>query len=104
APVVPTANARARWNLLAVVVVLIAGLLAWLALKPSPPPSSAAQRTVAVLPFVAGDASEASADNYIAFGMTEALITELSRVGALKVISQTSVMQFKGARKPLKEI
>ena len=36
--------------------------------------------------------------------MTEALITELSRVGALKVISQTSVMQYKGLRKPLKQI
>ncbi len=57
-----------------------------------------------MLPFEAADASEASSDEYISFGMTEALITELSRVGALKVISQTSVMQYKGVRKPLKQI
>jgi TolB-like protein len=83
---------------------VLAAFGAWFALKPRPGPPSAAQHTVAVLPFVAGDATEASADNYVAFGMTEALITELSRVGALKVISQTSVMQYKGVRKPLKEI
>jgi TolB-like protein/Tfp pilus assembly protein PilF len=53
---------------------------------------------------VAGDAADDSADSYIAFGMTEALTTELSRVGTLKVISQTSAMQYKGARKSLKQI
>jgi Flp pilus assembly protein TadD len=36
--------------------------------------------------------------------MTEALITELSKVSALRVISRTSVMQYKGVRKPLPEI
>ncbi len=36
--------------------------------------------------------------------MTEALIAELAKIGALKVISRTSVMQYKGARKPLPEI
>jgi tetratricopeptide (TPR) repeat protein len=36
--------------------------------------------------------------------MTETLITELSKVRSLKVISRTSVMQYKGVRKPLKEI
>ena len=57
--------------------------------------------SVAVLPFVAGNAAEGSPDEYLAFGMTDALIGELSRVGALKVISQTSVMQYKGAQKTL---
>ncbi len=36
--------------------------------------------------------------------MTEALIAELSRIRALKVISRTSVMQYKNAQKPLPEI
>jgi tetratricopeptide (TPR) repeat protein len=36
--------------------------------------------------------------------MTEALITELSLVGALKVISRTSVMQYRDVPKPLKQI
>ncbi len=41
---------------------------------------------------------------YLADGMTEALITALGRVRALRVISFTSAMQYKGVRKPLPEI
>jgi tetratricopeptide (TPR) repeat protein len=36
--------------------------------------------------------------------MTEALITDLARIEALRVISRTSVMQYKGAKKPLPQI
>ncbi len=41
---------------------------------------------------------------YFVDGMTETLITELSKIGALKVISRQSVMQFKGTDKPLPQI
>jgi TolB-like protein/DNA-binding winged helix-turn-helix (wHTH) protein/Tfp pilus assembly protein PilF len=92
------------WMWLSVTAVAIVAVTAWPSLRPSPAPASPAERTVAVLPFVAGDDTEGSADSYVAFGMTEALITELSRIGALKVISQTSVMQYKGLRRPLKQI
>ncbi|HJU44056.1 MAG TPA: winged helix-turn-helix domain-containing protein [Vicinamibacterales bacterium] len=98
------AQAAAPWKWIALVAAAVAALAAWPALRPPPDPVSPAQKIVAVLPFVAGDATEGSADSYIAFGMTEALITELSHVGALKVISQTSVLQYKDARKPLKQI
>ena len=50
------------------------------------------------------NAIEGSPDEYLAFGMTDALIGELSRIRALKVISQTSAMQYKGVRKTLPEI
>ena len=104
--VAPATTSRAAWKGLApaLVAVSIMALGAWFALDPRPAPASSAVTTVAVLPFVAGDDSEGSTDRYVAFGMTEALITELSRVGALKVISQTSVMQYKDVRKPLKQI
>ena len=36
--------------------------------------------------------------------MSEALTTSLAQISALRVISQTSTMQYKGARKPLPEI
>jgi TolB-like protein/tetratricopeptide (TPR) repeat protein len=41
---------------------------------------------------------------YFADGMTDELIATLAKVGALKVISRTSAMQYKGAKKPLPEI
>ncbi len=58
--------------------------------------------SVAVLPLenLSGDSTQ----DFFADGMTEALITDLAKIGALKVISRTSVMQYKGVKKPLKEI
>ena len=44
------------------------------------------------------------AQEHVADGMTEALIAELSKVGGLKVVSRTSTMQYKGAKKPLGQI
>jgi TolB-like protein/Tfp pilus assembly protein PilF len=59
-------------------------------------------KSLAVLPLanLSGD----PAQEYFADGMTDALITDLGRIGALRVISRTSVMQYKGASKPLREI
>ena len=65
---------------------------------------SAAQpiRSIAVLPLqnLSGD----PAQEYFADGMTEELITELSRIQSLKVISHTSVMEYKGTHKHLPQI
>jgi TolB-like protein/Flp pilus assembly protein TadD len=41
---------------------------------------------------------------YFADGMTEALIAELAQIGALRVISRTSAMQYKGTHKSLPDI
>lgn len=59
-------------------------------------------RSIAVLPLsnLSGDPSE----EYFADGMTDQLITDLAKVGSLRVISRTSVMQYKGAKKSLPEI
>ena len=56
-------------------------------------------RSLAVLPLenLSGDASQ----DYFADGMTDELITDLGQIGELRVISRTSVMTYKGARKPL---
>ena len=58
--------------------------------------------SIAVLPLenLSGD----PAQEYFADGMTDALITDLGKIGALRVISRTSVMQYKGGRKRLPEI
>jgi TolB-like protein/DNA-binding winged helix-turn-helix (wHTH) protein/Flp pilus assembly protein TadD len=59
-------------------------------------------RSLAVLPLenLSGDASQ----GYFADGMTDELITDLSQISALRVISRTSAMVYKGARKPLPQI
>ena len=60
-------------------------------------------KSLAVLPLqnLSGD----PAQDYFADGMTEELIGELSRIGALKITSRTSAMQYKDERnKPLPQI
>jgi TolB-like protein len=58
--------------------------------------------SIAVLPLenLSGDPLE----EFFADGMTDQLITNLAKVGSLRVISRTSVMQYKGAKKSLPEI
>jgi len=58
--------------------------------------------SIAVLPFenLTGDAEQ----EYFVDGFTDELIWQLGRIGALRVISLTSVMQYKGVKKPLPEI
>jgi eukaryotic-like serine/threonine-protein kinase len=58
--------------------------------------------SVAVLPL--GNLSGAQDQEYFADGMTESLISSLAQIRALKVISRTSIMRFKGTTKPLPEI
>lgn len=59
-------------------------------------------RSIAVLPLenLSGD----PAQKYLADGLTDELITHLAKLDSLKVISRTSVMQYKSAHKPLPEI
>ena len=59
-------------------------------------------RSLAVLPFE--NLSGNSDQDYFADGMTEALITNLGQIQALRVISRTSVMKYRAARRPLAEI
>jgi len=58
-------------------------------------------RSLAVLPLVNVGGSD---DDYFADGMTEALIANLAQIGALRVISRTSVMRYKGTNKSIAQI
>jgi TolB-like protein/DNA-binding winged helix-turn-helix (wHTH) protein/Tfp pilus assembly protein PilF len=81
------------------VAIVLAVFLYGILRRPAHPIDS-----IAVLPFLTADLSQSSPDRYVAFGMTEALISALSKVGELKVISQTSALQYTATTKPLKQI
>jgi TolB-like protein/DNA-binding winged helix-turn-helix (wHTH) protein/Flp pilus assembly protein TadD len=65
-------------------------------------PQRAAIRSLAVLPLanLSGDPNQ----EYFSDGISENLITNLGKLGGVRVISRTSVMQYKGTRKTLPEI
>ncbi len=84
-------------------MLIIAGLGSVLFFRHGWTPAPQADvKSLAVLPLenLSGDTSQ----DYFADGMTESLITELAKIGALRVISRPSVMQYRGARRPLPAI
>jgi len=82
-------------------VLVTASAAALLVGRPRRPDASSI-RSLAVLPLanLSGDASQ----EYFADGMTDELITTLGQISALRVISRTSAMLYKGAPKPLAQI
>jgi len=60
------------------------------------------EKSLAVLPFA--NRSEKKEDEYFTDGMHDELLTRLSRIGALKVISRTSMMRYRGTEKTIPEI
>ncbi len=90
---------RRLWLPAAAILILLAVLGWWLA---GTSPELTPIRSIAVLPLE--DLSIDSDQGYFADGMTDALIANLARGSTLKVISRTSVMQYRGTRKPIREI
>ena len=69
---------------------------------PASAATSAAGRSIAVLPFT--NLSGSKENEYFSDGITDDVLTALASVGDLRVISRTSVMQYKGTTKPLRQI
>jgi TolB-like protein len=96
----PRVKSRAAMPLAAVLFVAIGAMLFWLGSDRTVPPDL--RPTAAVLPIeanmIGGDNS-----NYSAL-ITEAVTSELARLGTISVASYTSAMQFEGQRRPMSEI
>lgn len=70
--------------------------------SPSRRASARQVKSLAVLPLT--NLSRDPEQDFFADGMTEELITNLAKIGALKVISRTTMMRYKGTEKSLPEI
>jgi TolB-like protein/tetratricopeptide (TPR) repeat protein len=79
-----------------------AGLTGAVAAGPGLGPLPVEEGTIAVLPFqnLSGDPEQ----DYFAAGITDDILTTLSRTAKLQVISRTSSMQYRGTDKPLRQI
>lgn len=89
---------------LSLVIVIVAGLALWIApaLSRSKGVTAGSIRSIAVLPLdnLSGDPSQ----DYFADAMTDELITDLAKVGALRVTSRTTVTLYKHTSKSLPQI
>ena len=92
---------RSAAPLAAVLLIAITAMVFWLGSRDRHPPADL-RPTAAVLPFeanmIGGDNS-----NYSAL-ITEAVTSELARLGTISVASYTSAMVFEGQRRPMSEI
>ena len=103
-PVLPARLRRPRWIigiLLGGVVILIAFWL--LRQRPQNAPSEIPPRSIAVLPF--DNISANQDDAYFADGVQDEILNNLAKIAQLKVISRTSVMQYRAdTRRDLRQI
>ena len=99
----PSYFRRAGWlaaGCAAIVALLVVGVITGVVRGPA----SAARpiRSLAVLSF--DNLSHEPEQDYFAEGVTDGLITDLAKLSALRVISRTSVRQFKGSTKSIPDI
>jgi TolB-like protein len=100
----PASDARLSGFILPLAVgltIVIAGMVLWLVNRDRQPAEDL-RPTAAVLPFQANMIGGDN-DNYSAL-ITEAVTSELARLGTISVASYTSAMQFEGQRRPMSEV
>jgi eukaryotic-like serine/threonine-protein kinase len=93
-------SARLALSALIVAAVALAAAGLWNLVPRTP--AGASIRSIAVLPF--NNVSGKPDDAFFADGMTDVLIANLGSIEALKVISRTSVMAYRGGSKPVRDV
>jgi TolB-like protein/Tfp pilus assembly protein PilF len=104
---IKTQRTRVRWAAVAigllVVAALAAAVLSFLRKGPARSFATAVEKSIAVLPFE--NLSRDPDNAFFSDGVQDEILTNLSRIADLKVISRTSVMQYKsGLARNLREI
>jgi len=98
----PSKSIVPKWAMIGAVVALIAmGFLLWS--KRTPTISAVPDKSIAVLPFE--NLSDEKQNAYFTDGVQDEILTDLAKIADLKVISRTSVMQYKsGLARNLRKI
>jgi TolB-like protein/DNA-binding winged helix-turn-helix (wHTH) protein len=91
-----------RWLLIGVTAVAVAAIALAAVTVGSRQPALKPIESLAVLPLE--NLSHDPEQDYFADGMTDELITDLAKISALRVLSRTSVMQYKGTKKSVPQI
>ena len=104
-PYVPVVRRSAkRWiraaTLIGLALLITLGFLLFSLRPVQQPPLNIGSLVVLPLENLSGDPQQ----DYFADGMTDALITELAKISALRIIARTSAMSYKGTKKSLPEI
>jgi TolB-like protein/DNA-binding winged helix-turn-helix (wHTH) protein/Flp pilus assembly protein TadD len=99
APVSPMPRRR-PWIAIAAIAVLASATTGYFLLRSAS--GGAPIQSIAVLPFAS--LSDDPEQEYFSDGVTDELITRLAQLHSLRVISRSSVMRYKGTRKPVQEI
>ena len=97
---------RTRWAALATALLFIGAIIGAFVIvsrRPAPSTSNIPEKSIAVLPFQ--NLSEDKPNAFFADGVQDEILTNLARIADLKVISRTSVMQYKtGIARNLRQI
>jgi TolB-like protein/Tfp pilus assembly protein PilF len=99
-------RARVRWAEVAVALLVLAAIIAgvvFLMRRPTHSAVAIGEKSIAVLPFE--NLSSDKENAYFTDGVQDEILTDLAKIADLKVISRTSVMQYRNAvRRNLREI
>jgi TolB-like protein/class 3 adenylate cyclase/Flp pilus assembly protein TadD len=100
-------TSKSRWTgVVAASVVLIIGIVLWQFYQNKPIPSdkkpSAEKPSIAILPFE--NMSDDPEQEYFSDGITDDLITDLSKISGLFVIARNSTFQYKGKPVDIKKV
>src|ERR1700730_10832451 len=99
-------RSHVRWAEVAIGLLVLGAIVAafvFVLRKPTRSTLSVAEKSIAVLPFE--NLSEEKANAFFTEGVQDEILTHLARIADLKVISRTSVMQYKsGVARNLREI